>query len=185
MLLGCLAQCIGNNIQYSFGGRAPDGKCQLPFISFPAMTAMDSVVVTPPGETPPELRSDDFKETSKSRTLRKNSADVNEWNADGSSYSLAFGGSCIDLPWRVIDPFEMSLVRFWGKAPLRLVIYEKAGEPESSTDTTRDHIVQDGNNYLLGLQVEFLGTKEDSDRRAVDRKGEGAQVNPFESASMS
>ena len=180
MLLGLLAQCIGDDIRYSFGERALDGRRQLAHISFPLKTAMDSFLATPPGETPPALRSAEFVETSESRSMRKNSADINDWNTDGTTYSLAFRGSCIDLiTWRVIDPFDVSLVRFWGKSPLRLVIYEKGEGPQSSTTSIHDQVVQDTNNYLLALQVNFLGANTGVDTTVVDRKKGAVQASPL------
>eukprot|EP00977_Amphora_coffeiformis_P011724 scaffold2849_cov174-Amphora_coffeaeformis.AAC.15 len=163
VLLGLLAQRIGNNIQYSLGERAADGKRQLPHIAFPIQTGMATFLVTPPGETPPVMRSEDFTDTTK--------ATVNDWKTDGTTYSMAFRGSGIDLTtWRVIEPFDVSLHRFWGKAPLRLVIYEKGEERGSSTASIRDQIVLDANNYLLGFQVEFRGTNQVSDTTEANRK---------------
>ena len=126
------------------------------------------------------MRSTDFEDTTETNSPLKKAANVTDWKTDGSIYSMAFRGSGIDLTtWRVIEPFDVSLHRFWGKAPLRLVIYEKGEEPTSTTAKVHDQLVQDANNYLLGFQVEFLGTDQGTIPTEANRKKEIVHASPL------
>lgn len=180
VLLKLLRRYIGPNVLYSYGEKDASGKRQLPHISFPLKTAMYNVIVTPEGATPPVM-GEPFEESDESRCLRKNSTNVvNEWNL-GDTYSFSFSGSCVDLPtWRVVDPYNVSLERFWGSSPLRLVIYEKREDCKGSTH----EIVQDANNYLLALQIQFLGEQTEIQKNVLNRQHNQVDRRPVGMAAF-
>jgi hypothetical protein len=158
-LLKLLVRCIGNDLEYSFGGSMDGG---LPFISFPMKTAMNDIIVTPAGETPPRV-GQPFVETKKSWNMQKDSSteDAKHWSLN-ETYSMSFAASSIDLTtWKVLCPFEANLSLFWGESPLRLVIYEKGTRQDNNADNCDNH--QTTNNYLLALQVsnEVLALKKE------------------------
>jgi len=178
VLLKLLAKYIGPNVSHSYGGKDVSGRHVLPHIAFPLKTAMYNVIVTPVGATPPTM-GELFNETTESRAVRKASTDMNDWNVE-DTYSMSFSGSCIDLPtWRVLDPFEMSLSTFWGKSPLRLVIYEQGEAGNVQT-------VQDANNYLLALQMKFLGLQPGLSKDTADgtQKDDKVQRSPLGMATF-
>lgn len=159
-LIKLLVRYIGNDLEYSFGNTTnATGESKLPFISFPLKTAMNDVIVTPFGEVPPQM-GEPFIETNESRTIRKRSAiDAQHWSLE-DTYSMSFTASSLDLTtWKVFYPFETNLSLFWGNSPLRLVIYEK-GEPHGHQGI----VDTNSNNYLLALQVKFVGLQKDVDK---------------------
>lgn len=165
-LIKLLSQYIGPNMAYSFGGKSSSGIYELSHIAFPLKTAMQHVIVTPAGATPPRMGEPFVKETG-SKSLREVSTDTDDWDTE-CTYSMSFSSSCLDLPtWRVVDPYDTSLSLFWGDSPLRLVIYEKGDTREGHVET-----VQDANNYLLALQIKFLGLSPDSRKIVIQQEKE-------------
>lgn len=134
------------------------GRHELPYISFPLNTAMNNVIQTPVGETPPSMK-ESFSETDESRSARKSSDDANDWSLN-HTYSMSFSAESIDLvSWKVLYPYDINLSLFWGTSPLRLVIYESVAD-NADGEAYRDfktETTQDLNNYLFALQVRLLG----------------------------
>jgi hypothetical protein len=151
LLLRLLSRHVGANLAYSFG--TDD---ELPHISFPLITAMDHVVVTKAHEHVPTL-GQPFVESHELRQRRMSSTkNAEKWNLE-DTYSMSYSADSIDLStWRIIYPCEVNLGNLWGTSALRLIIYEKDQE---RTDT---------NNYLVALQIKFLGVPSSSSGRGEE-----------------
>lgn len=151
LFLRLLSRYVGPGMSYSFGGKDNTTKDELPHISFPLKTAMENVVVTRAGSTPPSM-GQPFVESKQSISERMvSSVKINDWNLD-DTYSMSFTSSCVDLPtWHVLDPCSVNLSTFWGDSALRLVVYEKGGADNASVDSRKQE-----NKYLLSLQVRHV-----------------------------
>ena len=132
-ILGLLSKNMGSNIRYSFGTDA-----ELPHISFPLHTGMDTVVVSNDLSGSPKIGTL-FTKSEEAKSYSK------DWGVEGI-YSMSYHAKSIDLAaWKILLPFEMNLSTFWGESPLRLVVYEEKSEGE-------------GKEYLFNLQLEHLPT---------------------------
>jgi len=170
VLLRLLSQYVGPDMSYSFGGK---NDSVLPHIAFPLKQAMQEVVVTPAGSTPPSLGLP-FNESDESKSLRK-AMSADEFNLD-STYSMSFASSCVDLPtWTARYPRSIALSTFWGNSPLRLVVYEKgSGDVQKA-----------GNKYLLSIQLKFLGLEADSSRSEESRHVYGMEQKVIDANRLS
>lgn len=112
---------------YSITGskeRSPDGKFEKPHMSFTVEGSLDRLVVSKPGETPPQLGTV-IEEDPESMKKRKKGVPVN-WNLE-DTYTMALWSAYVDfLDWRVINlpgirPFGLSSVL--GTQPFYLTMY--------------------------------------------------------------
>jgi hypothetical protein len=157
LLLRLLSRHVGANLAYSFGTDH-----ELPHISFPLITAMENVLITKPHENIPTL-GQPFVESQELKQCRMSGTkDIeNCWNLE-DTYSMSYSAKSIDLStWRITKPCEINLGRLWGKSALRLIIYEKHQERTEK------------NNYLLALQMQFLGVAS-----SLSGRGDEPEVDP-------
>jgi hypothetical protein len=136
-------------LHYSFGT-----KDERAHICFPASTFFERLVVTPPGETPPEMGIE-FVEPPDVVADRKAYKTQIDWNTD-DTYSMSFYTQYIDFPtWSVVSlPIgrDISLQTFWGNSFASVVLYEV----DKDQDEYKPHLTET-NRYLLGLQFKHLG----------------------------
>lgn len=141
-LLIKLLQKFFSDLRYSFG----DGE-EWPRIVAPAHTAVESFIVTPPGETPPELCAAPFPETKESKAERARSTNF-DWNTV-DTYSMSYHTMYVDFPhWRLLGvPVvgDLDLKSVWNDSFLRIVLYEKTGKQKRHLHAS--------NKYAFSLQV--------------------------------
>jgi hypothetical protein len=91
---------LNNFMHYSFGDAKGE---QLPHIVFPLWSNVDKLVVTPPGDTPPELGRP-LEEDPQARAKRvKNPTPPSDLSLD-ATYSLSINSMYIDLPsWKLCN----------------------------------------------------------------------------------
>jgi hypothetical protein len=156
-LLKFLASFAGN-LHYSFGDNDEKGH-----ICAPAWNMFQNIVVTKPGDTPPQL-GDDLDESKESMAARASAdAEGGAWNTT-DTFTLSYHSMYVDLPtWQVVKlPFapSLDLRTFWGKSLLNICIYDTP-QPKARRHLRRD------NGYYVAIQLKFLGldaeTKEEAD----------------------
>jgi len=135
-------------MHYSFGSK--DGT-EDSRIVFPLWTFVDRLVITKPGDEPPELGKL-IHESSQSVKARKASNNTGEWNLN-NIYTFSFNSSNIDFPtWNVVNvPLvpDTDLHMFWGDSPLNIVIYDVPNQSKESKHVKSELA------YGVNFQVRF------------------------------
>ncbi|KAL3925188.1 MAG: hypothetical protein SGILL_000580 [Bacillariaceae sp.] len=154
-----LTKSFNSALHYSFGIK---GKEQA-HISFPASTFFERMVVTPPGENPPDIM-EEFDEDPQSAKLRKAYKTKIDWNTE-DTYSMSFHSMYIDFPsWSVVQlPVgkDVPLKTFWGDSTASVVLYEV---PRGKEDAQH---LSSTNRKVLMVEMKFLG----HDALALDDRG--------------
>jgi len=128
---------INSGFHYSWGadlsikGTDPEayneGHYEKTHLSFPVEASMDRIVVTKPGETPPELGYE-LHETSESvKRRRKMGAGSVDWNLEDTYTMCLWSAYCDWISWKSLNvpgvrPFSLSTIT--GKQPIYLSVYE-------------------------------------------------------------
>jgi hypothetical protein len=119
-----------NNFRYSFGEPYnKDGNYEVPYVCFPMFRTMDRVVITPEGETPPELGSE-LPEPDTERNLRRSgkSSGENLKFEMGKTYSFSFHSMYINFAeWAIINVpgyKAIDIKSIVKNQPARVVIYD-------------------------------------------------------------
>jgi hypothetical protein len=141
-----LVKSVAPDTHYSFGD---NGDKERPHIVIPAWSFFERLVVTKPGEEPPEL-GQEFVEAVESVAARKNAKSKAHWNTD-DTYSMSFFSMYIDLvKWQVVQvpvTSDIDLKTFWGNSFLRIVLYE------NTTPLKDGRHLQKDNTYFFAIEV--------------------------------
>ena len=137
-----LAKGFNSHIHYSFGDEE-----ERPHIVFPASTFFERLVVTTPGESPPQM-GEEFPEPDDSIQSRKAYKKKINWNTD-DTYSMSFHTMYFDFStWSIVNlPIgkDLKLRTFWGNSSASMIFYECQGPNlKHSTDLKR---------YVVSLKV--------------------------------
>lgn len=104
-----------------------EGNYEKTHLSFPVEASMDRIVITKPGETPPEL-GQELPETDASvKRRRKSGAGCIQWNCD-DTYTMCLWSAYVDwIEWKCMNvvgvmPFPLGVVL--GTQPITLCVYE-------------------------------------------------------------
>eukprot|EP00548_Thalassiothrix_antarctica_P001563 CAMPEP_0194131086 /NCGR_PEP_ID=MMETSP0152-20130528/1924_1 /TAXON_ID=1049557 /ORGANISM="Thalassiothrix antarctica, Strain L6-D1" /LENGTH=803 /DNA_ID=CAMNT_0038825747 /DNA_START=50 /DNA_END=2458 /DNA_ORIENTATION=- len=150
------------DLSYAFGN-----KKEVAHISAPAWFAFDSIVITPPGDSPPALGSIEFPESKADVAFRRSSNGLGNWNTT-DIFTLTFHSMYIDGPtWHLMEiPFapNLDLHTFWGDSFFRFVLYD------NDSDDRKQMLADNG--YFLKVQVEYLGKDEQSNNEERDENTE-------------
>jgi Protein of unknown function (DUF1769) len=104
-----------------------DGNYEATHLSFPVEASMDRIVITKPGETPPELGGELFESIASVKRRRRTGAGAIDWNLE-DTYTLCLWSAYFDwIKWKSLNvpgcrPF--SLVSCVGNQPVYLNVYE-------------------------------------------------------------
>ena len=96
-------------------------------LSFPVEASMDRIVITKPGETPPELGHPLHETTASVRRRRRMGSGSVDWNLE-DTYTMCLWSAYADwIQWKCMNvvgvrPFSLSAVT--GKQPIYLSVYE-------------------------------------------------------------
>jgi Protein of unknown function, DUF547/Protein of unknown function (DUF1769) len=152
LLLKFLAS-FAKDLHYSFGNDRENGH-----IVAPAWNMFQSIIVTPPGEAPPQLGGD-LDEPPESMIARANSNQYGMWNIT-DTFTLSYHSMYVDLPtWQVVKlPFapSLDLKTFWGKSMLSICIYDV---PQQA----KGYHLKQHNDYFLSIQLKFNDSESDAD----------------------
>ena len=134
MLLAMIRR-INSGFHYSWGiERAKtdpealrEGKYEKTHLSFPVEASMDRIVITKPGEKPPELGFELFESPESVKRRRKIGAGSVEWNIENTYTMCLWSAYCDWIKWRTLNvpgvrPFSLSVVT--GRQPIYLSVYE-------------------------------------------------------------
>ena len=156
-ILGMLIKLLENgfsDLRYSFG----DEKKKLsPRIAVPAFKAMERLVVTPAGETPPQITGEPFAESNEARSKRLKTKEW-KWNTS-DTYSFSFFSMYLSFAeWKLVNlPVspDINLRRLWNDGDFRLVMYEWSGQGKDHSPSSI--------TYALNINMRYLG-----DRRVAE-----------------
>lgn len=126
---------INPGFHYSYGVKKEaldpkdleQGNYEATHLSFPVEASMDRVVITKPGETPPELGGQLFESPASVKRRRKTGVGSVDWNLE-DTYTLSLWSAYFDwIKWKSLNvpgcrPF--SLVACVGNQPVYLNVYE-------------------------------------------------------------
>ena len=103
------------------------GNYEKTHLSFPVEASMDRIVITKPGETPPELGHELFESTESVKRRRKQGAGSVDWNLQDTYTMCLWSAYCDWIKWKSLNvpgmsPFSLS--RVTGKQPIYLSVYE-------------------------------------------------------------
>ena len=115
-----------------------------PHISFPLYNSMEEFIVTPGGETPPQLGQDGFGESDADRKERRKGYSKQHpyvFNTT-DTYSFQFHNYFLNfIQWSVVNLpglSDFSLTSVWKNMPLRIVAYQVDPENESSNSSLHE-----------------------------------------------
>ena len=141
-----LVKSVAPDTHYSFGD---NGEKEKPHIVIPAWSFFDRLIVTKPGEEPPEL-GQDFFEPEESVTARKNLKSTAHWNTD-DTFSMSFYSMYMDLvKWQIVQlpvTSDIDFKTFWGNSFLRIVLYENTTPMKDARHLQKD------NTYFFAVEV--------------------------------
>jgi hypothetical protein len=150
-------QTMVKNLHYGFGESPSSAEnYQIAHIVAPLFSTMDKILVTKPGETPPELGVP-FVEDMEYRKRRLASTSIKEMDVNlDDVYSFSVNTSNMDLcSWELIGiPMlrQMSLRTLFGVLPIRLISYEL---PDASSEANPGkHPIKDL-NFVFNLMVRY------------------------------
>lgn len=129
-------KAFGRGVHASFGDTEEGG--ERPHLVFPLLSAMDRIVVTPPGETPPPL-GDEVLVTPDLPRIKK-LASMGEDILVGHTYTMAFYSMYVDFDnWQTVHlPVRnMDLTGFWAEMGLHIVMYTTS-DPKAQTHRIDD-----------------------------------------------
>ncbi|KAF0715804.1 Aste57867_3173 [Aphanomyces stellatus] len=146
MIMGIMQRLVGL-IHYSFGDAH-----ELPHCVFPLVQAVDELIMTPAGGTPPMLGQPTFGESKAAQTRRRQTPLGQETYEVGATYTFHFYTQYVDLTqWKIINlpgMQDMGLTTFFGSLPLRLACYDVESSPgPSHTNASK--------RYLFCFTVNF------------------------------
>ena len=116
------------NLRFSFGeDPVPDGKYERAHVAFPLYQAMDRVVVTPEGETPPPLGRE-LPETNEQRNIRRSGKSAEIKFEVGPTYSFSFHSMYMDFArWKICNVpgyKTLDMKAFISTQSIYIVVYE-------------------------------------------------------------
>lgn len=142
------------DLHYSFGDVASTKNFQFPHSTAPAFSAIDKIIVTLPGETPPALGVS-FTEDIEKRRLRAKIRCMSDANIDiNNVYSFGVSSSQVDLVnWKIVNvPMvrPIDLGAFFGDASIAFVMYEI---PKTVVEELPNLHPQKSLNYIFSLRL--------------------------------
>lgn len=139
---------VAPDIHYSFGDSKEKEKAH---IVVPAWSFFERLVVTKPGEEPPEMGSgEEFDEPKESIEARASGKIKANWNTE-DTYSMSFYTMYLDIAkWQVVQvpvTSDINLKTFWGNSFLRIVLFE------NTTPAKDGRHLQVDNTYYFAIEV--------------------------------
>lgn len=150
-------------LHHSFGDK--EG-FELPHITGPLWSAVDRLIISGPGKTPP-IMGDTFPEDPVSRSIRRKVPDYSITVSLEDIYSFSFKTSNIDLiQWKAANlPLmgSMDLHTFWGDANLRMCAYcvPSDAQVEMNDNGLPKLHPQSVNQYCFALEVQHASNNPD------------------------
>ncbi|KNC53792.1 uncharacterized protein AMSG_09512 [Thecamonas trahens ATCC 50062] len=149
----------------SFGTRDDS---ELPHIVFPLTMSVDRYIVTPPGESPPDLCVMMLPGTDDENAARRKNARIDDTFTTTDTYTLSFHSANLDLvQWKAVKIpglSDLELTSFVADQPLRIVAYTMG----HGDFTHRPHLTAD-KTYLFAFEFAHTGGVVDwSPLRAFD-----------------
>jgi hypothetical protein len=126
---------INSGFHYSWGidrdSADPDdleaGRYEMTHLSFPVEASMDRIVITKPGESPPELGHALHETNASVKRRRRMGAGSVDWNLEDTYTMCLWSAYCDWIDWKCMNvvgvrPFSLSVVT--GQQPIYLSVYE-------------------------------------------------------------
>ena len=140
---------VAPDTHYSFGDSNDKEK---PHIVVPAWSFFERLVVTKPGEVPPEM-GEEFVESEESLAARQYKKSQANWNTE-DTYSMSFYTMYLDFAkWQVVQipvTSDLDLKTFWSNSFLRIVLFENTTPPKDGRHLQKD------NAYFFAVEVRLV-----------------------------
>lgn len=150
-------------------------------LSFPVEASMDRIVITKPGETPPELGFELFESNASVKRRRKMGSGSIDWNLE-DTYTLCLWSAYFDwIKWKTMNvpgcrPFSLSAVT--EKQPVYLSVYELSNiAPQEYKKKKPDHTRKDLKVYT---RLEFAHREYTTDHIAPRFQGKDDESDSIE-----
>lgn len=107
-----------------------EGSYEKTHLSFPVEASMDRIVITKPGETPPELGHELFESPESVKRRRKMGAGSVDWNLEDTYTMCLWSAYCDWIKWKCLNVpgvRAFSLCTVTGAQPIYLSVYEVQG----------------------------------------------------------
>ena len=164
-----------------------EGRYEKTHLSFPVEASMDRIVITKPGETPPQLGYELFETEQSVKRRRRLGAGSVDWNTEDTYTLCLWSAYCDWIKWRTLNvpgvrPFSLSVVT--GHQPIYLSVYEitcvspqeykKKKPPHNRSDLKVYTRLEFSNREATvgGLATRFQGKYEANDDSLVDTDSE-------------
>jgi hypothetical protein len=173
------AMSLNPFLHFSFGeDHTKDGMFEFPHLTFPLFRVMDRVVVTGPGETPPELGRELPEETA-DRVARRSGKGPNMNFKQDHIYSFSFHSMYVDFPRWSICNFPgykyIDLKNFFGQQSIKVVCYELVdpskpdGEDPNSGPSTLSHF-NAYKQYLMSMELSHVSIMSTEELASADQE---------------
>ena len=198
---------INSGFHYSWGvdkntteEEIENGNYEKTHLSFPVEASMDRIVITKPGEIPPELGSELFETDASVKRRRKMGAGSVDWNTQ-DTFTMCLWSAYVDwIKWKCLNvagvrPFHMGIVT--GTQPIYLSVYEvknisnadykKKRPPHTRSDLIvysrlefanlhkteggRSQEIMDAHQISIETDTQFSSESELFDRTLIDDTG--------------
>ena len=133
-ILLAMVRRINPGFHYSWGPDAKltqqlldSGEYEKTHLSFPVEASMDRIVISKPGETPPELGHELYESNESVKRRRRMGFGSVEWNLEDTYTMCLWSAYCDWIKWKSLNvpgvsPFSLS--RVTGTQPIYLCVYE-------------------------------------------------------------
>jgi hypothetical protein len=147
-----------------------NGKYEVPHLTFPLFRVMDRVVVTPPGETPPQL-GQELPEPDADRNLRRSGKSGEMQFQPNFIYSFSFHSMYVDFQTWSLCNFPgykaIDLKTFLGNQKIKIVVYElKKPDDYDPAQKIPHHVCS--KRYLTTMQMSHISIMTPEEIAAAD-----------------
>ena len=169
-ILLAMVRRINPGFHYSWGpDRKMDPKAmnkgdyEKTHLSFPVEASMDRIVITKPGQTPPELGHELYESDESVKRRRKQGAGSVDWNLDDTYTMCLWSAYCDWIQWKAINlpgmsPF--SLCRVTSQQPIYLSVYEIDGCTPAEYRKKKGSIPHNRNKLRIYTRLEFTNDEK-------------------------
>lgn len=161
------------------------GNYEKTHLSFPVEASMGKIVITKPGETPPELGKELPESDASVQRRRKLGAGCITWNCE-DTYTMSLWSAYVDwIQWKCmnvigVNPFPLGLVL--GTQPITLCVYEVKGVTNSEYKKKKPPHLRKSLNVFTRLEFSHIDKTEGGVSAQLFGKQDvvpGASSEPF------
>lgn len=135
-----------------------EGRYEKTHLSFPVEASMDRIVITKPGEDPPELGHELFESDASVKRRRKMGSGSVDWNTEDTYTMCLWSAYCDWIKWKSLNvpgvrPFSLGNVT--GSQPIYLSVYEINNMSADEYKKRRPNVYHYRKDLLVYTRLEF------------------------------